>query len=372
MRIVHTEASCGWGGQELRVLNEALGMARRGHQVRLAAPRQSRIYAEALKRGLPACAVPIERKTIAGYRALRSFLSAEAVDIVNTHSSTDSWLTALACIGLRNAPAVVRTRHISAPIPSNMGTRWLYRRAAARIVTTGEALRLQVVRETAADPARVVSIPTGIDLAHFQAGDRLASRAALGLAADDFLVGIVATLRSWKGHRYLLDALAMIDDGHLKVVIVGAGPGETNLRRQAQALGIADRVIMAGQREDVVPWLQSFDTFVLPSYANEGVPQAIMQAMACGLPIITTNVGAIGEIARDGVTAMMVPPQDPEALAAAMVRLRDDAPLRERLGRAAIIEALARFSADIMLTRMEAIFRDVMGKGTLVRVALEK
>lgn len=354
------------------MLNEAIGMARRGHQVRLAAPRQSRIYEEALKRGLPVCAVPMERKTIAGYRALRSFLVAESAEIVNTHSSTDSWLSALACVGLRNAPSLVRTRHISAPIPSNFGTRWLYRSAAARIVTTGEALRLQVIRETGANPDRVVSIPTGIDLSQFRPDDRLASRAALGLAAEDFLVGIVATLRSWKGHRYLLDSVATIADPHLKVVIVGAGPGEANLRRQTQDLGIADRVIMAGQRENVVPWLQSFDTFVLPSYANEGVPQAIMQAMACGLPIITTNVGAIGEIARDGVTAMMVRPQDADALAAAIVRLRDDATLCGRLGRAAIVEAQARFSEDIMLERMEEIFRDAMKKDKPTIAAIAK
>ncbi len=354
------------------MLNEAVGMTRRGHHIRLAAPRQSRIYEEALKRGLPTYALPMERKSIAGYRAMRAFLGGEAVDIVNTHSSTDSWLAALACIGLRNAPPVVRTRHISAPIPSNLGTRWLYRSAAARIVTTGEALRLQVIRETDAEPDRVVSIPTGIDLAHFRPGDRLASRAVLGLEADNFLVGIVATLRSWKGHRYLLDALATIADPRLKVVIVGAGPGESNLRRQAQDLGIADRVVMAGQRDDVVPWLQSFDAFVLPSYANEGVPQSIMQAMACGLPIITTNVGAIGEIAHDGVTAMMVRPQEAEALASAILRLRNDASLCERLGRAAIIEAQERFSEDIMLERMEAVFRSAMAYDRSVAAVLEK
>ena len=363
MKILHTESSCGWGGQELRVLNEACGMLRRGHQMLLAAPARSRIYAEALKRGLPAHALPMEKKSMAGYFALRALLKSEAVQLINTHSSTDSWLAALACIGLANAPAVVRTRHISAPIPANFGTRWLYSRAAARVVTTGEALRLQVIRETGADADRVVSVPSGIDLAHFRPGDRSAARAALAatasidLSPDDFLVGIVATLRSWKGHRYLLDALALIADTRVKVVIVGGGPGEANLRRQAADLGLASRVIMAGQCDDVVPWLRSFDAFVLPSYANEGVPQAIMQAMACRLPIITTNVGAIGEVARDGVTALMVRPQDADALAAAVLRLRDDAPLRERLAGAALTQAQRGFSEEIMLDRMEAVFR---------------
>ncbi len=354
MKILHTEASCGWGGQEMRILAEAAGMRRRGHDLLLAAPPQSRIYAEAQKRGLAARALPLARKSFAGWRALRSLLAAEGVQLVNTHSSTDSWLTALACVGLRQAPAIVRTRHISAPIASNPLTRWLYVRAAVRVVTTGEALRREVIAAAGAEPSHVISVPTGIDLDRYRPGERSAARAALGLAPEDFLVGIVATLRSWKGHRYLLDAIARIADPKVKAVVVGGGPGEDNLRHQAAALGA--RVVMAGQRDDVVPWLQSFDVFALPSYANEGVPQAIMQAMACGLPVVTTAVGAIGEAAKAEVTALMVEPRDAEALAAAILRLREDAALRRRLGEAGLAAARAQFSEQTMLERMEAVF----------------
>lgn len=347
----------------MRILAEAMGMRHRGHALLIAAPPQSRICAEARKRGLETRALPLARKSFAGFRAMRTLLKAEGVQVVNTHSSTDSWLTALACIGLGDAPAIVRTRHISAPIPSNPLTRWLYVRAAAHIVTTGEALRRQVIAEAGADPARVTSVPTGIDLDRFHPGDRIAARAELGLAQEDFLVGIVATLRSWKGHRYLLDAIARIPDTRVKAVVVGGGPGEDNLRRQAADLGIEARVIMAGQREDVVPWLQSFDVFALPSYANEGVPQAIMQAMACGLPVITTAIGAIGEAASDGVTALMVQPQNADALAAAILRLRADAGLRERLGQAGRAAAQERFSAEEMLDAMERVFTAAMTAG---------
>ncbi len=175
-----------------------------------------------------------------------------------------------------------------------------------------------------------------------------------------FLVGIVATLRSWKGHLYLLDALAQISDSRVQVVVVGDGPMERNIRRKAAEDGLASRVIMAGHHDDVVPWLQSFDVFALPSYANEGVPQAIMQAMACGLAVVTTAVGAIGEAARDGVTALMVRPRDAGALAAAISLLRDDPAQRARLGAAAATEARARFSRDAMLDRMEAVFQSAV------------
>lgn len=360
MKILHTESSCGWGGQEIRVLAEAEGLARRGHDLVLAAPPESRIFAEAGKRGLPARALPIARKSFAGWRALGTLLGSDPMDAVNTHSSTDSWLVALACLGLTNAPAVVRTRHISAPIPKNLLTRWLYRRATDRIVTTGESLRVQVIEQTGTDPMHVTSVPTGIDLTRFRPGGRAAARERLGLPAEAFLVGIVATLRSWKGHLYLLDALAQIPDPRVKIVVVGTGPMEENIRRKAEQDGLAARVIMAGHHDDVVPWLQGFDVFALPSYANEGVPQAVMQAMACGLAVVTTGVGAIGEVAREGVTARVVPPRDAAALAAAILHLRDDPAERSRLGDAAAEEARARFSSEIMLDRMEAVFHSAM------------
>jgi glycosyltransferase involved in cell wall biosynthesis len=357
MRILHTESSGGWGGQELRILAEAQGMARRGHDVLIAAPPQSRILAEAQRRGIPVRALPIARKSFSAWCALRRLLKMEPVDIVNTHSSTDSWLVALARIGLPRFVPAVRTRHVSAPIPGNLFSRWLYTRGADRVVTTGEALRRQVIEQTGIDPRRITSVPTGVDLQRFRPGDRVASRARLGLAPEDFLIGIVATLRSWKGHAYLLEALALLQGERTKVVIVGSGPQEDNIRRKIESLSLASRVIPVGHQDDVVPWLQCIDVFALPSYANEGVPQAIMQAMACGLAVVTTGVGAIREVARDGETALIVEPRDSAALAAAIERLREDPALRSRLGEAARAEAQSRFSGEIMLDRMEEVFR---------------
>jgi len=135
MRIVHTESSLGWGGQELRILSESRGLARRGHEVTLLCPLEARIHAEAPSFGLRTVALPIAIKRIDGLLALRRWLRTNACDVVCTHSSTDSWLGALAALGLRRP--IVRMRHISAPAPRNALTRWLYGRPA-RIVTTGD------------------------------------------------------------------------------------------------------------------------------------------------------------------------------------------------------------------------------------------
>jgi glycosyltransferase involved in cell wall biosynthesis len=357
LRVLHTEASLGWGGQEIRILTEARGVARRGHAVTLAAPGESRIYQEAPRFGVQAVALPIGRKRLPGALALRKLLASQGFDLVNTHSSTDTWLAALACRWLAHAPPLVRTRHISAPLPHNAATRWLYTKATDRIVTTGEKLREQMLRETGVEASRVVSIPTGIELARFHPGDRHAARAATGLPRDVPLVGIVATLRSWKGHRYLLQALATLGRADVHLAIVGDGPQREALEALTRELGLAARVSFAGNQADVAPWMQAFDLFCLPSYANEGVPQALMQAMACGLAVVTTPVGSIEEIVADGDTGLMVPPENVERLREALARLLDDAALRERLGARASQVARERFGDERMVERMLAVFR---------------
>lgn len=326
----------------------------------LLCPAEARIHAEAKKRGIPVEALPIGRKRINGVLALHRRLREVMPDVVVTHSSTDSWLAALALKFWRNGPRIVRVRHISAPVRRGLPTRWLYGKAAARIVTTGERLREELIRDLGLPATHVVSVPTGIDLARYAPGDRAAARRQLGLAETAPIVGIVATLRSWKGHRYLLEAFAQLVSADAQLVIVGDGPGRDNLRRQAADLGIDARVVMPGNREDVGTWLSAFDVFVLPSYANEGVPQAIMQAQASGLPVITTAVGSIPEIVTDCSTGLVVPPRDVAKLRDALAALLGDEALRRRLGAAALAQARERYSETRMLDRMEAIFRGVV------------
>lgn len=370
LSIVHTESSLGWGGQEIRILTESEGMIRRGHRVRLLCPREARIHDEAARYGVPVEALPIGRKNLRGFAAMtgwfRTRREAGPCDVINTHSSTDSWLAALAMQALGRPVPIVRTRHISAPVPRNRLSRWLYGNAAARIVTTGEALRRQLIADNGIEPGRIESVPTGIDTRRFVPGERAAARAKLGLPEAGTLVGIVATLRSWKGHRFLVEACARLPES-VGLVIVGDGPQREALQEMIRAQGLQDRAWMPGNEVDVLPWLQSFDVFALPSYANEGVPQALIQAMLAGLPVVTTNAGSIGELAVDGVTALVVPGQDPVALGDAIARLLADPDLRSRLGRAARAHCSEGYSLERMLDCMEAVFGSVAGDGPAAR-----
>jgi glycosyltransferase involved in cell wall biosynthesis len=360
LSIVHTESSLGWGGQEIRILSEGQGMMRRGHEVKLLCAPGARIYAEAAGWGVPAFTLPLEKKRFAGVRALMDWFRANRCDVVNTHSSTDSWLTSLALFMLRRPCPVVRTRHISAAVPRGPLSRWLYTSAAARVVTTGEALRAQLVNDNGYDAARIVSVPTGMDPSRFRPGERAAARSKLGLPADRTLVGIVATLRSWKGHADLLEAIARLP-ASIELVIVGDGPQREALNSCMGQADLADRVRMQGNQQDVLPWLRALDIFALPSYANEGVPQALLQAMLTGLPCVTTSVGGIPELATHERTALVVPPRDPVALAAAIARLAENEGLRRELGEAARKHCVEGFSYERMLDRMEEVYREVAG-----------
>jgi glycosyltransferase involved in cell wall biosynthesis len=318
LRILHTEASVGWGGQEIRILTEAQYFRAKGHEVLIVANAGSEIIANAPRFGIPTKILPLTHRTVPSLLAVRRLLKEWRPDVVNPHSSVDSWLVALARLGLKPRPRVVRTRHLSANVPRNFASRWVYNRGADFVMTTGEAIVDALSADGFMPRSRLAAVPTGIDADVFKPGDRAAARTALGLPRDKFVFGIAATLRSWKGHSYLLDALKRADDPRLHVVIVGDGPQQENLEKQIAALGIADQVTMAGQQNDIAQYMQAFDVFVLPSYANEGVPQALLQAMASGLPVIACPVGGIPECVRGLASATLVPPKDAATLADAM------------------------------------------------------
>lgn len=360
LHIVHTEASCGWGGQEIRILEESRGLIERGHSVTLLCPAEATIFVRARDWGIKAVALPLKEKRWENFKAVRAWILANRndIDIVNTHSSTDSWLVALANLSLgKRAVPVVRTRHISAPVKNTFANRWLYGKAAQHIVTTGEGLRRELIDSLGLDAEHVQSVFTGINTKRFEPGNKVAIRQQLGLDVNATWIGIVATLRSWKGHKYLLKAVAELDDPRIRVVIVGDGPQRDKLNRLTVELGLTRVVRFAGQQRDVVPWLQALDLFALPSYANEGVSQAVMQAMASGLPVITTPIGSSADVIKPGLTGVLVPPKDSKALAQAIRKLLDNPKEAARLGEGARAFALENCGIERMLTRMEAVFQ---------------
>ena len=363
LSILHTENSTGWGGQEIRILTEARGMLDRGHQVMLLTPADAEILPAAKQMGIPTTTLDIEKKRLGPLFRLRSWLARHGrqYDVINTHSSTDSWLSAVACATLPYMPSIVRTRHVSTPINNHFSTRWLYTRATSHIVTAGEALRQQLHRDNGYALASMTSVRTGIDLQHYRPLDKTAMRAKLGIENNPTL-GVLATLRDWKGHRDLLDAFVLLRKRfpHLqswRLLIIGDGPERERLTNRIAELNLQNIVRMVGNQQNVPEWLSALDLLTLPSYGAEGVPQGIMQGMACGLAVVSTTVGAINEAVQEGLTGYLVKPRDPALLTEALAKLMGDDALRLQMGAASYHYAQQHFGIDVMLDKMEAIFR---------------
>ena len=362
MKIVHTEASLGWGGQEIRILSEAHGMVKQGHHLEIWAAPNSNIIREAINLGLTTKALPINKKSILNILKIRATIRESKPDLINTHSSTDTWLVALANTTITAPPPLIRTRHISAPIPRNFASRWLYTKATKHIVTTGNALKEQLVKNNGFPEEMITSIPTGIDTKRFHPGDRLEAKNKLNLPIENRYIGIVATLRSWKGHLYLLEAFATLDLPEWKLLIVGDGPMQKPIKEKIQALNITDRVIMTGQQKNPEEWLRAMDIFCLPSYANEGVPQAILQAMLTELPIITTSVGAILDAVTDNKSALIINPKNHSEIRKAIMKIINDHELSSMISKNSRKKASAYFSHEIMINSMSSIFNNLTSK----------
>lgn len=331
-----------------------------GHELHIACPGHAPVFREAERRGIPVTALPIEKKSLRGLWAMHQWLRQHPVDVVNTHSSTDSWLVALARLGMGGKPAIVRTRHVSAPIEPTTATCWLYRKGCDFVVTTGEKLRKHVLERTGLVAGKVQSVPTGVDVGRFRPGDKQAARQQCGLPQDKVIVGIVATLRSWKGHVYLVEAIARLQREDVLLLVVGEGPNLPNIEEAIARHGVKDQVLFVGQQTDVVPWMQAMDVFVLPSYANEGVPQGLMQAMACSLPVISTPVGSITELVKDGENGLVVPERNVEKLCTALETLLADADKRKYFGQIAMGYVRQHYSSQNMLQSMTHIFQNVI------------
>ena len=361
--IVHTEASLGWGGQERRIFAEAEIMRQRGHNVILAPDPRGELYQRALQAGLPV--VPMlfgGRHTIPTCITLRRLLRRQAVDILNTHSSLDSWVGLGAVLGQRSRTKLIRTRHLSTPIQTSWPTRWLYQSPDA-IITTGQAIKNLIIARARVPAAKIYSIPTGVPLDRFYPrppGDRAGYLP--DWPQDSCIIGSVAVLRSWKGHLYLVEALEKVLRAGAKayLVLVGDGPYRVVIDAKVAELNLADFIYFAGYQDNVPDWLARLDLVVLASYANEGVPQSLLQAMAMARPVIGTTCGGIPEIVQPEANGLLVPPKDSDSLAEALLSLIRDPAKRDRFGAQAWLWCRQRYSLEQMAAATENVYARIM------------
>ena len=230
-------------------------------------------------------------------------------------------------------------------------------------IAVSDSTRRFLVEERHVPAARVRLIWNGAPLDEFapvRAERAIAVRDGLGIPRDALVVGTIGRLNAQKGHRFLLEATALLvpRQPRLRVLIAGDGDLMGELRQQAGGLGIADRVLFAGHRADVPDLLGALDVFCISS-VYEGTPLALFEAMAAGKTVVSTAVDGCREVLEDGVTGLLVPPQNEAALAAGLERVLADEGLRRALG-AAALAASRRYDVQACVDAMQALYDELL------------
>jgi glycosyltransferase involved in cell wall biosynthesis len=304
---------------------------------------------------------------------LARLLRTHAVDIAHTHRYKDTVLGALAAT-LAGVPFLVRTVHgRSEPM---RGWDWLKYQAyntLDRAVLRWRANGMIAVSQTVArdlEPlggvhAPVVALPNGIDFGKVRPSRfRCDVRHALGADVDTLLIGAVGRLARVKGHAYFLEAARLILEGvpRARFVIVGDGELKAELKRLASRLGVDHACQFLGARADVYDLVSAMDLFVLPSL-DEGIPMALLEAMALGAPVVASAVGGIPEVLVDGETGVLVPPANAAALAAACLALARDERRAHAMAAKARSVVERQFSHDMNGQRLVDLYHQVMARG---------
>jgi glycosyltransferase involved in cell wall biosynthesis len=358
--VLHTEASAGFGGQEIRIVAEARWLLEHDWRVLVAGQPGSRLLEECGRLAVPAVPLRMRRALdVTAVLALRRLITEQGVALVHTHSSIDSWLGGLAARSCGRP--VVRSRHVTIAIPRR---RALVYRLADRIISSGEAAA-RVVAAAGVPAARIVPIAPGIDTARFHpgvSGTRVRAELRLDTAP---LVGLVANIRGSKGHDLFLEAARSVlaREPSARFLIVGDGIGFDDVRRRVAALGLDAAVRMTGFRRDIPEVMAALDVLVLPSVRSEAASQVIPQALAVGTPVVATDVGGSRELVRDGDTGRLVRAGDATGLAAAIGDcLADRAAARAmaRRGQALVREC---HSLDAAMARTTAVYRELIERG---------
>jgi len=355
------------GGQERVALDLAAGQRALGCTVlaiSLAPPPDGPLAADFSSVGCRVVTVPKR----AGFDVtlpprLAWILMRAHTNIVHTHNPQPLIYGALAS-RLAGARAV-HTKHGANP---DTGRRLLLRRAAARLASAYVAvssLTAEVARANREVPERKLhTIANGIDLSRFHPDfdARAQIRAELGIPASAWVAGTVGRLAPEKDQALLIRAAAPLLSHERRLILVGDGSERASLEAQVAALGDRARFVhLAGARRDVPRLLAAFDAFALSS-RTEGLPLVIPEAMATGLPVVSTAVGGIPGVVVEGETGFLVASGDEAALRERLERLALDRALGEDYGRRGRALALERYSAERMVRDYLALYRQILGR----------
>jgi glycosyltransferase involved in cell wall biosynthesis len=295
---------------------------------------------------------------------LMRMLRGLGADLLHVHSRRGADLYGGLAARRARVPAVL-TRRVESREPV-IWSRLKFRHYA-RVIAISSAIHSELTEYFGLAPSRLALVPSAVDAEVYRNGDsRARLEQAFDLTPDAFVIGCVAQLIPRKGHAALLRGIARLAAAHsnLRLICFGTGPLEAELVREIAALGLTQQVTLAGFREDLAALLPSLDLLVHAAN-REGLGVAVLEALAARVPVVAVAAGGVPDIIEDGVTGLLVPPDDEAALAAAIERMLGDDALRRRVIKAGTAKVEQGFSIARMARGNLEVYREVMGsRGT--------
>jgi glycosyltransferase involved in cell wall biosynthesis len=364
MVIAHILSSFGLGGQERVALDLARTQAAAGHEViavSLAGGPEGPCAALFRNSGVRADTVP-KRFRIDPTLPLRlgRYLARAGVGVVHTHNP-HALIYGAPAAAIARAVAV-HTKH--GMNPDTPRRRWLRRIAgkfALAHVAVTPALARVALKSGDCEDVRLHVVPNGVDLTLFKPSRRARAQARLelGIPGDAWVVGTVGRLAPEKDQALLIDAMANQLDERRQLIIIGDGPERAALAARVAATGRARYIHMTGARSDVQNMLAAFDAFALTS-RTEGLPLVLLEAMAMGLPVVSTAVGGIPDLVEHRVTGFLLPSGDVARLSRQLATLANDFTLSRQVGEAGRRQVLDRYSLIRMAGEYEALYSNLV------------
>lgn len=360
MFSLHVDTGRTWRAAQSQVLLTVLGLRARGQRAALVAHPDGSLRRRASEgTDLFPLAPRMEMDLQAAWKLSRLMRNLRP-DLVHAHDAHAIAMAALA-VSLGGSPLHTRllaSRRVAFHVAKNAFSRWKYRQVECFICAS--AFIKSTLIDDGLPAGRTTVVYEGVDLAHVDAAPPLDVHKEFWLPHNAPIVGHVAGLAPHKGQRYLIDAAALVvrKVPDARFLIVGEGELEPMLRHQVKHLHLEKHVIFAGFRPDVLSLHKGFDVFAMSS-VTEGLGTSVLEAMACGRPVVSTRAGGLPEVVDDGETGLLVPVRDAHSLAEAITSLLQDRSRRERYGRTGYERGRRRFNADRMVDETVAVYQRV-------------
>ena len=361
--VLHIDTGRTWGGGQQQVLHLHRGLLRKGIPSILVCPRNSALARRAIAESLPATEVRLRRpwRLFAAMRVVR-VAREHGVRTIHMHTSPAHSIGLIASRMLKGNARMVVSRRVAFPHRNNFLTRRKYVGRGIHYIAISQAVK-QTILDIGVPEQDISIVHSGIDVERFASPDREKAHrlaAELRIAEHSFVVGSVGSLVPCKGHSVLVEAFEEVAKSAAAALclIVGDGPEKPRVEISVRKKGLRDRVVFAGQREEIPELLSLMDVFVMPSL-QEGLGTAALEAMAAAKPVIASNVGGLSEAVVDGRTGFLVAPGEAAALARAILQLMNDPGKMSALASNAGKHVRDRFSCEAMVEGTIAVYRSL-------------